>query len=321
MEISLLIAILLLLILLLSLVLRRPRQSFDTLTDQVKTFQKDLNDKFLRQVEGKGEIEGHLKRLQEMNTSLSQALSGNAKAQGSWGEVLLERVLSSSGLQEGRDYTREGKGLSLKDQEGRPQRPDVIIHLPENKHLIVDSKLTLQSFVQYASSETKEEKEEHLKNFLKATKAHISSLGEKKYQALDSLQSPEFVFMFMPIEDAFLLALQKDPSLVEFAWEKGVLLSGPTNLFSGLKIVDFLWRTKKQEENAQIIAEQGAKLYDKFASFIEDFQRVEEQLNKSQETHKKVMRKLSEGPGNLLALAEKLKNLGVSSKKTISSKN
>lgn len=290
----------------------------------IKQFKEEFNIKFLKQNDDRIRLEEELKRLNDLNQNLSQdannlasALSGSVKAQGNWGEIILEKVLKYSGLKEGDDFIREGKGLGLKDSSGAHLKPDVIVNLPDEKHLVIDSKVTLNSYTRFINATNEEQRESELSEFVKAIKNHIDGLQSKQYHLLEKLVTPEYVMMFMPIEGAFSLALQKDPTLFEYGWERKIILVGPTNLLATLKATESVWRQDRQEKNALKIAIQGGKLYDKFVGFIDDMQGIENHLNKSQQSYDNAFKKLSSGNGNLIGQAEKMKVLGAKANKKI----
>lgn len=294
------------------------------LKDNIESFKKDFNDKYLKQNESRIRFETEIKNLTSLSQTLSKeannlssALSGSVKAQGNWGEIVLERVLNYSGLKEDVDYIREGKGLKLRNADGDLQKPDVLINLPDNKHLIIDSKVTLTSYTNYIASNELIDKEKYLNDFVQSVKNHINGLSNKNYELIEKLITPEYVLMFMPIEGALSLALEKDNSLFEFAWSKKIILVGPTNLLATLKAVESVWKQEKQEKNALKIAEQGGRLYDKLNGFLDSMLEIEKSLEKAQSSYQDAFKKLSSGKGNILLQAEKMKELGAKAKKSI----
>lgn len=244
---------------------------------------------------------------------LTRALKGDVKMQGNWGEMILEKLLEASGLRNGEEFILQGKDLGLKDEEGRTQQPDVIISLPENKHLIVDSKVSLISFDRYLSNEN----EEDLSLFLDSLYAHIKGLSSKNYQRLDKLSSPDYVMLFIPIEGAFMLAMQKDRELFSHAWEKNIMLVGPSTLLATLRTVASLWKQERQTKNALEIARQAGSLYDKFVGVAEDLDSMQGQIRKVGDSFQDLRSKMLTGKGSLASRMENLKDLGAKTTKTL----
>ncbi len=262
-------------------------------------------------------------RTQETAQNLAQALTGNAKLRGGWGELILERVLQASGLTEGRDYVREAKGIDLKDDAGKNRRPDVVVRLPRGKHVIVDAKLNLNSYERLLSHRSGAEvgvdpqadakKNVALKaTFVQAVKAQIADLAGKDYRRLRGLQSPEFVFLFVPVESAFLFLLDEAPEVYEMASHSGVILCSPTNLVVALKLVAQLWNEERQNDNARQIAHRAGKLYDKFALCMTDLTQLGRHLEQAADAHSSVLRRWTTGRGSVTWQVEELKRLGAS---------
>ena len=271
-------------------------------------------------VEFKTEITG-FKAINEKMTSetesLTNALTSNVKVQGNWGEMVLERILEESGLEKGREYTLQGEGLGLKSAEGARQMPDVIINLPEAKHIVIDSKVSLTSFREYQNASTEDQRAAAAKAFILSTEKHIKDLAGKNYQNAYGLQSLDFVMMFMPIEAAYFLLLSAREDILRQAWEKGISIVSPSNLFPNLKTIGYLWRLQKQNDNAEEIARLGGSVYDKVSGFLGDMQSVGKSLVKAQDTHREAVKKLSEGNGNVMRQAEKLRELGAKTNKSM----
>lgn len=294
--------------------------------ERFKEFQKVINDSFGDQAKEQFALKEEIKRIVETNEkmtfqteSLTKALRGDVKAQGNWGEVILEKILDDSGLTKNVDYTIQATGMGLKhpDGEGKTQRPDVIILLPEDKHIIIDSKLTLTSYENFSSESKEDEKARYLKQFVHSVKTHINGLEKRCYQDSKELSTPDFVLMFMPIEGAYSLVLQSDRDILRHAWDKKVVIVCPSTLFATLRTVASIWRLERQNRNTLEIARQGGDLYDKIAGFIEDMQKIGDQLGKTQKSYDDAMNKLSHGRGNILGRTEKLRELGVKSKKIL----
>ncbi len=226
----------------------------------------------------------------------------------------MERILEESGLREGMEYETQG---SFKGEEGNTLRPDVIIHLPQNKDIVIDSKVSLVAYERFMSTESPVEKESALKNHLASINAHIKGLSEKQYEKLEGVHTLDFILLFMPIEGAFLLALEQDGSFFSRAYEKNIMIVSPSTLLVTLRTIEHIWRTERQEQNAQEIARQAEALYDKFVAFVEDLTKIGDQIGKTQESYDKALNKLSTGKGNLLRRVELMKKLGLKPKKSL----
>lgn len=254
-------------------------------------------------------------KLSEEANNLTTALKGQAKKQGNWGEIILESILEKSGLQKGREYFIQE---NLKDEEGKNLRPDVIIDLPGSRSIIIDSKVSLNAYERYSSSDDKEEQDKHIQDHLRAVYSHIDGLSSKKYdQIMD--KTLDFVMMFIPIEPAYMIAIQNDADLWSYAYSKHILLISPTNLIAALKLIADLWQREQQSRNAQEIALQGAKLYEKLVTFTETLNEIGKSINKSQDHFEKAMNQLKSGRGNLIVQAGKLRELGIKPKKELPS--
>ena len=245
--------------------------------------------------------------------NLTRALKGDVKVQGNWGELILERVLEASGLREGEEFTLQGKDLKLKDEEGRHQMPDVIINLPEGKHLIIDSKVSLVAYERFANGGEQAD----LSAFLESLYDHIRGLSKKSYQQLEKLISPDYVMLFVPIEGAFMLAMQKDKELFQFAWERNIVIVSPSTLLATLRTVASLWKQEKQNKNAAEIARQAGALYDKFVGVAEDLDMMQSQIRKIGDSFDGLKGKLLTGKGSLASRMENLRELGAKSSKSV----
>lgn len=251
--------------------------------------------------------------------ALTKALMGSSQVQGQWAEEHLQRILEKAGLVEGREFLIQGGDLNLKNEEGLNRRPDVIILLPENKHLIIDSKLSLVSYVEHQKAETDEARASASKRLLLSCRAHIDGLAKKNYQYAEAVNSHDLVLMFMGIESAAALALQSDDNLFEYAWSRRIVLVSPNTLFMAMRTVNSIWRYERQNLSAKLIAQQAGQLYDKLASFVEDLNDVSRKLEAAKTSHDEALKKLASGRGNVLSRAEKLKSLGVAPKKELPS--
>ncbi|UTT85902.1 DNA recombination protein RmuC [Vibrio pelagius] len=291
------------------------------LREQLEGFKKQVNDSFSQEAKERHTLVHELKNLQRLNESmtreavnLTQALKGDNKQQGNWGEVVLARVLAESGLREGHEYQTQ---VNLQNEAGKRYQPDVIVHLPQNKQVIVDSKMALVAYERYFNAESDAERDVALRDHLVSLRAHIKGLSQKDYHQLKGIQSLDYVLMFIPVEPAFQVAIQADPSLVKDAMEQNIILVSPTTLLVALRTIDNLWRNERQNQNAQIIAERASKLYDKLRLFVDDMESLGGALDKANQNYQGAMNKLATGRGNVIRQAESFKQLGVEVKKPI----
>ena len=300
------------------------RESLDVLLkpfqDNIKEFRERVERIYSHENEQRGELKNELKHLLELNhrittetTNLTNALRGNSKIQGDWGETLLETILDSSSLTKGLHYTTQH---NLKDSDGKNLRPDVVLHLPEGRSIVIDSKVSLTAYVAYNAAESHEEQQRHLAAHLTSVRQHVTELGRKEYQRL--LDSPDFVIMFIPTEPAFLEAMKADPTIWSDAYQHKVIISSPTNLFALLKMVADLWKYDAQEKNTQKIAELGLKLYEKAVLFTESLEEIGASIQKAQKAYDQAQIRLS-GKGSLVSFGEQLKKTAhLQSKKSFS---
>ena len=289
------------------------------LNDEIASFKKKVEDTYDKESKERFSLGEKVKDLIEQTdkvsseaNNLASALKGQSKKQGDWGEVILERILETSGLERGREYKVQD---SIKNEEGENLRPDVLIYLPGNRNLVIDSKVALVAYDRYCSAETEDDSAFQLQEHIRSINNHIDQLRAKKYDAITT--SLDFVLMFIPIEPAYLIAIQKDGSLWEKAYKNRIILISPTNLIAVIMLVSDLWKRERQSKHAEEIAKQGAALYDKFASFLETMEDVGKHIGKSQEAYVKATNQLRLGRGNLVSQAEKLKSLGLGTKKTL----
>ncbi len=292
-------------------------KAFEAKVDKV--YKEESNERFTL----KGTIDELIKQtkiIQDDATNLTKALKGDTKMQGNWGEVILDRVLEASGLVEGDSYTKQGKNMNLMDEAGNRFQPDVIVHLPENKHLIIDSKVSLIAYERLVNSISEEEKDGHLRQHVLSVKNHISGLSAKSYQNLSGLTSPEFVLLFVPIESSFAIAIQHDLELFDFAWKKRVVLVTPSTLLATLKTIASVWKQEQQTRNALDIATKAGLLYDKFVGFTEDMKKIGQNIDRSKDAYNEAFNKLSSGSGNLASRAETLRKLGAKNSKQLDQK-
>ncbi|MDQ3016874.1 MAG: DNA recombination protein RmuC [Bacteroidota bacterium] len=293
-------------------ILKPLSENIETFKRKVEeTYDKESKERFSLGEKVKDLIENTSKVSQEAN-NLATALKGQTKKQGDWGETILERILEMSGLEKGREYFVQE---NLKDEEGRNVRPDVIVRLPDNRNIILDSKVSMNAYLRYSESESKEEQDIFSAQHLNSIYTHIDQLSQKKYHEL--VESLDYVGMFIPIEPAYILAVQSDPNLWSAAYTKKIVLISPTTLIVTLKVVADLWKVEQQNKNAKQIAIQGTKLYEKFVGFLDSIEDVGKQINRSQESYLKAVGQLRDGRDNLIRQAEKLKDLGIKSPKKI----
>lgn len=293
------------------------------LQERIKTFEEKVEKNSNDFIERHAQLGKHLQFLSDQNVKISEeannltkALKGDTQKQGNWGEMILESVLERSGLRKDHEYFTQ---QSFTSEEGKRMRPDVIIHLPGNKKMIVDSKVSLNAYERYCNEEDEQEQNMHLKMHLRAVKERVEELSQKNYQRLYDMDSPDFVLLFIPIEAAFALASQKNPALYSEAFEKNIIIVTPTTLLAVLKTIDSMWQNEKQKQNAIDIATQAGALYDAFTNLTEELLKVGRQLVTVQNTYDGAMKKLT-GKGNLIRRVEKLKKLGAKASKQLDQK-
>jgi len=257
------------------------------------------------------------KQISDDASNLTKALKGDVKIQGNWGEVILERILEESGLQKGIEYESQ---TSFIDEEGHRFQPDVIIKLPENKHVIVDSKVSLVNYERMISADNEHQQRVFIKALNTSVKSHIDGLYKKHYHELKGLNSPDFVLLFMPIEGSFAIVLQNDNSLFRFALDKHIVIVSPSTLLATLRTIAFIWRQENQTKNAMEIARQGGALYDKFVGFINDLDNIGKNIDRSKESYLNALNKLKTGRGDLISRVENIKKLGAKASKSIPEK-
>ena len=300
-------------------------QILSPLKDKLQDFQKKVDDSFGKQANEQFALKEQIKSIVESNDKitlqaegLTNALKGDSKTQGDWGEVILERILEEVGLRKDVDYVTQGSGLGIKHSEtGQALKPDVVVNLPENKHIIIDSKVSLTHYERWNNENDDVERAGHLKQFLNSIRQHVKDLEKRKYQDTDQLGTPDFVLMFVPIEYAYMVALQNDKELHSFAWNRGVAIVCPSTLHSSLRTIASLWRLVLQNQNAIDIATKGGALYDKIAGFVGDMQVIGNNLKTLDGNYMKAMNKLSDGRGSILKRTEDLKELGAKASKSL----
>lgn len=297
------------------------RKSLDPLERQLGDFRKRVEHVYDQENRERGSLVGQIKALREQTQrisdealNLTSALKGDRKIQGNWGEVVLERLLEQSGLQKGREYDTQVTTTS----DGRRRQPDVIVRLPEGKDLIIDSKVSLVDYERYASAETDEERAQALKQHVNSLRAHITGLNKKAYEQLEGVRTLDFVFIFVPIEAAYMLAMQADPNLFRDAYEKHIVLVSPTSLMATLRTVENIWRYEKQNKNAEKIAAEAGKLHDQFAMVLESLDDLGGRLRQAEEAYQQTYKRLATGRGNAVKRIDSLRKLGAKTRKQIS---
>ncbi len=297
-------------------------QVLQPLREKISLFEKKVGETHENFIKGHAELGMQLKQLHDNNIkiadeakSLTEALRGSSKTQGNWGELVLERVLEKSGLTKGMEYEVQQR---MKNEEGKVQLPDVIVYLPNEKKMIIDSKVSLRAYESYVNAENETDKSNFLKAHIAAVQKHVKDLSEKKYEDLHGNETPDFVLLFIPIEPALYLAQNHDPHFFYTAFQQNILLVSPTTLLATLRTVDMIWNNEKQQQNAQEIAKHASNLYDKFASLLEELHLLGNRISSTQSKYEDAMKKLT-GKQNLVKDIQHLKTLGVSSKKEIQS--
>ena len=288
---------------------------------KIQEFQKQVEDTYDKESKERLTLKNQIESLAALNAKISvdainltKALKGDSKAQGSWGEIILERVLDSSGLRRDEEYTVQGRYAG----EDRAFQPDIVVNLPEGRHIVVDSKVSLTAYERYSSAETDEQRDAALKQHLASVRTHVSELSAKNYQNLYGLKSLDFVLMFIPVEPAYIFAIQSDKELFGDALKRNVLVVSPSNLIGILRTVAFIWRQENQNRNAQEIARQCAALYDKIVGFVDDLDEIGKKLGSAMASYDAARGKIASGRGNLIRQVEKIKALGVKPTKSFS---
>jgi DNA recombination protein RmuC len=296
-------------------------QLLNPLREQIGDFRRLVSETYEKEGKERAGLQAELRQLFELNRqlaeeadSLTRALTADNRTQGYWGELKLERLLESAGLEKGQQYLTQE---SFTDEHGDRYRPDALLLLPEDRQIVIDAKVALLDYQRACGDVSEAEREQHLARHAQALRNHVRQLGEKDYSRLHGLNSPDLVLMFVPVEAAFLEALRRDPDLYDYAYARKIILVGPSNLLASLRLVAQVWRTEAQNRNARAIAERGAALYDKFVGFTEDLARVGEALARAQRAHDDALAKLSQGRGNLLRQVEMLRKLGVAPSKKL----
>lgn len=293
------------------------------LKENIKAFEKKVEDKYDNELKERTSLIEQIKSLSELNQqmrsdaqNLTKALKGDSKTQGNWGELILEKILESSGLTKGEHYEKEDY---YTNQSGGGSRLDIVIKLPDNKQIIIDSKVSITAYTNYLDTDDENEKSIQLKAHLVSVKNHLDTLSKKDYSQIPGLNTPDFVLMFMPSEPSFSFTLQADPNLYNYAWDKKIVIVSPTTLLATLKTISSIWNQEKQNQNALEIARQSGALYDKFVGFLEDLEKIDKGLSTAKQAYDGAFNKMKTGSGNLIGRVEKIKKLGAKASKTLPS--
>ncbi len=301
------------------------RKALDTvvtpLKEQIKIYQERIEKIHSESQAGTTSVKTYIEQLMQAAQgigqdakNLTQALQGKSQLRGSWGEMVLQKMLEDAGLREGREYDVQ---RSVQDEEGGRSRPDVILHLPGKRDIIIDSKVSLRDWERVVAAPDEETRQAALADHVRALRSHVRDQGKRDYQDLPGLQTLDFVFLFMPIEPAFMAAMQQEPSLYQEAYKERIVLTSPTTLFAILRVVENLWRMEQRNRNAAEIARQGGFMYDKVAGFLETFTSIQKQLQRATDSWHEASKQLRSGKGNLLSRAKKMRELGVPAKKEL----
>ena len=291
------------------------------LQEKITDFEKKVENTHKESIDYHAALRQQIIGLKDLNlqmsketVNLTKALKGDSKIQGNWGELVLERVLEKSGLEKGREYEIQ---KSFVTEEGNRVQPDVVINLPDGKKMIVDSKVSLTAYEKYINEDEEEQKSAFLKEHVNSLKRHVEQLGNKNYQHLYEMESPDFVLLFIPIEPAFAIALNEDTQLYNKAFEKNIVIVTPSTLLATLRTIDSMWTNQKQQDNAIEIARQAGALYDKFEGFVTDLVKIGKKMDEAKSEYEGAMNKLVDGKGNLITSVQKLKIMGAKAKKSL----
>ncbi|HPS46158.1 MAG TPA: DNA recombination protein RmuC [Bacteroidales bacterium] len=294
------------------------------LKEKLGEFEKKVNDAYDKELRDKVSLREEVKKLYELNTKISddannltKALKGDSKKQGNWGEFVLEKILERSGLTKGIEFEMQ---VSVKSDEGKRYQPDVVVFLPEKKHIIIDAKVSLTAYERLVNANEEEDRKRYMNEHILSIRRHIKELSEKNYQSAKDMNSPDFVLLFIPIESSFGVAVQADQQLFNDAWTNKIVIVSPSTLLATLQTISSIWKQENQTRNAMEIAKQGGALYDKFVGFVNDLEKIGKNVHQVQESYDEAMKKLSTGSGNLINKAESIRKLGVKTSKRLPDK-
>ena len=293
----------------------------DPLKERLKEFSENVEKTHKDDIKERAGLKTEIDRLIKLNTQLSTdaqnlatALRGESKTQGNWGELILQKVLESSGLEEGREYQVQHSSV---DEEGKRLQPDVVVNLPDDKHIVIDSKVSLVAYERLVNADEDESRDKHLKEHLTSIKTHVRQLADKDYQNLYGLKSPDFVLLFVPIEASFAIAVQADTELFNFAWARKIVVVTPSTLLATLRTISSVWKQEKQTRNVQEIARLAGRLYDKFVAYTADLEKVGKYVDQARKAHSEATNKLVDGKDNMIRIAERTKSLGADTRKSL----
>ena len=296
----------------------------DPLKERIQHFEKKVIENNHQQIKQHSSLKTQLEQLKELNATISEeannltkALKGETKTQGNWGELILETVLEKSGLKKDREYFLQEHFTT---NEGRRLQPDVVLHLPDNKRMIIDSKVSLTAYERYVNSSEESDRNTHLAQHIRSVKKHIQQLSDKEYEKLYETDSPDFVLLFIPVETAFSVVIEKESGIYQNAFEKNIVIVTPSTLLATLKTIDSLWQNEKQRKHTIEIATEAGKMYDKFVGFVNEMNTIGKRIRQTRESYDEAIKKLSDGRGNLVTRAEKLKEMGAKANKEINKK-
>lgn len=291
------------------------------LKDKIKDFEQKVDNAYKAESAERNSLKGEIKSLVELNKQISEeannlvkALKGDTKKQGNWGELILEKILERSGLIKDEEYKMQ---VSTQNEIGNRIQPDAVIYLPDSKHIIVDSKVSLVAYESMVNAPDDETREQSLREHVLSVRSHIKGLSEKSYQSSADFTSPDFVLLFMPIESSFGMAVQADNELFNFAWDRKIVIVSPSTLLATLRTISSIWKQERQTRNAMEIARQGGALYDKFKNFVDDLIEVGKKMDGAKTSYSEAMNKLSTGNGNIVKRIEELRKLGAKATKEL----
>lgn len=294
------------------------------LRERIQGFEKKVEETYEKGLKDQTDLKAELKKLYDLNSrmtdeanNLTKALKGDVKKQGNWGEIVLERILERSGLTEGQEFERE---KVMRNATGKTIRPDVIVNLPDRKHIVIDSKVSLVAYERFVNSDDAIERQKYLKDHLLSLKNHVKELNAKHYTSSPELNTPDFVLLFIPIESSFSIAVEEDQQLFNYAWENKAVIVSPSTLLATLRTIASIWQQENQTKNALEIAKQSGLLYDKFVAFLTDIDNLGKNISTLQNTYEKASNKLNTGTGNLVRRVERLRELGAKTSKQIPDK-
>lgn len=294
------------------------------LKEKIGEFEKKVNEAYDKELRDKVSLREEVKKLYELNSKISEeannltkALKGDSKKQGNWGELVLDKIMERSGLTRGAEYETQ---YSTTSEDGKRIQPDVVVFLPDKKHIIIDSKVSLVAYENFVNANDENDKQQYLKEHINSIRNHIKGLSEKNYPSSKDLNSPDFVLLFIPIESSFGVAVQQDQQLFSYAWDSRIVIVTPSTLLATLKTISSIWKQENQTRNAMKIARESGLLFDKFVGFVNDLEKIGKGINQLHESYDEAMKKLNTGSGNLISKAESIRKLGIKNSKHLPDK-